>query len=117
MHSPALAGFAVLSHWLPFLLFPVAVGSLADRLTHAASSSAACSSSYRHGILLITDTLEMWHDVAAGHPWLRRRAMADAEPGVAVRHRVRPSAERGAAERDGALSGHPVGPAVAASSC
>ena len=23
-HSPALAGFAVLSHWLPFLLFIVA---------------------------------------------------------------------------------------------
>lgn len=31
-HSPALAGFAVLSHWLPFLLFSVAVGGLADRL-------------------------------------------------------------------------------------
>jgi MFS family permease len=30
-HSPALAGFAVLSHWLPFLLFSVAVGGLADR--------------------------------------------------------------------------------------
>ena len=30
-HSPALAGFAVLSHWLPFLLFSVAVGALADR--------------------------------------------------------------------------------------
>jgi hypothetical protein len=28
-HSPALAGFAVLSHWLPFLLFSVAVGGLA----------------------------------------------------------------------------------------
>src|ERR1700712_5155240 len=30
-HSPALAGFAVLSHWLPFLLFSVAVGGLGDR--------------------------------------------------------------------------------------
>src|SRR6516165_2285835 len=30
-HSPALAGFAVLSHWLPFLLFSVASGVLADR--------------------------------------------------------------------------------------
>src|SRR5712672_2699172 len=30
-HSPALAGFAVLSHWLPFLLFSVASGALADR--------------------------------------------------------------------------------------
>ena len=30
-HSPALAGFAVLSHWLPFLLFSVASGALAER--------------------------------------------------------------------------------------
>ena len=41
-HSPALAGFAVLSHWLPFLLFSVAVGALADRFDPRASSSAAC---------------------------------------------------------------------------
>ena len=30
--SPALAGFAVVSHWLPFLLFSVAAGALADQL-------------------------------------------------------------------------------------
>jgi len=30
-HSPALAGFAVISHWTPFLLFSVAVGALGDR--------------------------------------------------------------------------------------
>ena len=30
-HSPALGGFAVVSHWLPFLLFSVASGALADR--------------------------------------------------------------------------------------
>ena len=29
--SPALAGFAVLCHWLPFLLFSVYFGALADR--------------------------------------------------------------------------------------
>ena len=29
--SPALGGFAVLSHWLPFLFFSVGVGGLADR--------------------------------------------------------------------------------------
>lgn len=29
-HSPALAGFAVVSHWLPYLLFSVAVGALND---------------------------------------------------------------------------------------
>src|SRR5207237_72326 len=31
-HSPALGGFAVLSHWLPFLFFSVYLGALADRL-------------------------------------------------------------------------------------
>src|ERR1700721_905319 len=30
-HSPALAGFAVVSHWLPFLLFWVASGAPAER--------------------------------------------------------------------------------------
>src|ERR1700684_176671 len=30
-HSPALAGFAIVSHWLPFLLFSVVSGALADR--------------------------------------------------------------------------------------
>ena len=30
--SPALGGFAVVSHWLPFLLFSVYSGALADRL-------------------------------------------------------------------------------------
>ena len=30
-HSAALAGFAVVSHWLPYLLFSVAVGALNDR--------------------------------------------------------------------------------------
>src|SRR5580693_10727104 len=31
-HSPALGGFAVLSHWLPFLLFSTLSGALADRV-------------------------------------------------------------------------------------
>ncbi len=31
-HSPALGGFAVVSHWLPFLAFSVPVGALGDRL-------------------------------------------------------------------------------------
>ena len=30
-HSPALAGFEVISHWVPFLLFSVYFGALADR--------------------------------------------------------------------------------------
>src|SRR5277367_5603083 len=31
-HSPALGGFAVVSHWLPYLGFSVAVGALNDRV-------------------------------------------------------------------------------------
>ena len=31
-HSPALGGFAVISHWLPFLFFSVPIGALADRI-------------------------------------------------------------------------------------
>jgi MFS family permease len=31
-HSPALGGFAVLSHWLPPLFFSVSMGGLADRI-------------------------------------------------------------------------------------
>src|SRR3954467_2776373 len=31
-HSPALGGFAVVSHWLPFLAFSVPVGALNDRV-------------------------------------------------------------------------------------
>jgi hypothetical protein len=30
-HLSALAGFAIVSHWRPFLLFLVASGALADR--------------------------------------------------------------------------------------
>jgi len=30
-HLSALAGFAIVSHWRPFLLFSVASGALADR--------------------------------------------------------------------------------------
>jgi MFS family permease len=30
--SPALGGFAVIAHWLPFLLFSVPVGALAERV-------------------------------------------------------------------------------------
>ena len=30
-HSPTLAGFAVISHWLPYLIFSVYAGALADR--------------------------------------------------------------------------------------
>src|SRR3954467_11189621 len=41
-HSPALAGFAIVSHWLPFLLFSVSVAVWPTVSIRAASSSAAC---------------------------------------------------------------------------
>lgn len=62
--SPALAGFAVLSHWLPFLLFSVAVGGLADRVDPRRIIQCGMGlfivASAGWGILFITDTLQMW---------------------------------------------------------
>jgi MFS family permease len=63
--SPALAGFAVLSHWLPFLLFSVYFGALADR--HDCRRIIQFSQvlfmvvSAAWAALLYTDTLEQWH--------------------------------------------------------
>jgi MFS family permease len=63
-HSPALAGFAVLSHWLPFLAFSVAVGGLADRFDPRRIIQCGMLlfivASAGWGVLFITDTLEMW---------------------------------------------------------
>ncbi|MBX3203818.1 MAG: MFS transporter [Labilithrix sp.] len=64
-HSPALGGFAVVSHWLPFLLFSVAVGALNDRfdsrrlIQAGAVLFAAVSAGW--GYFFVTGTLEMWH--------------------------------------------------------
>jgi len=64
-HSPALAGFAVLSHWLPFLLFSVYFGALADR--HDCRRIIQLGQvlfmgvSIAWAVLFYTDTLEMWH--------------------------------------------------------
>src|SRR5207245_10079345 len=64
-HSPALAGFAVLSHWLPFLLFSVAVGGLADRFDPRRIIQCGMLlfivASSGWGIFFITHTLQMWH--------------------------------------------------------
>src|SRR3982751_481205 len=64
-HSPALAGFAVLSHWLPFLLFSVAVGGLADRVDPRRIIQCGMLlfivASAGWGFFFITDTIEMWH--------------------------------------------------------
>jgi MFS family permease len=64
-HSPALGGYAVLSHWLPMLLFGVMAGALADRydprrlIQVGMLLFAGCSLAW--GVLFLTDTLEAWH--------------------------------------------------------
>ena len=67
-HSPALGGFAVISHWVPFLLFSVYSGALADRydcrklMQIGIALFMVASGSW--GLLFFTDTLQMWHAVA-----------------------------------------------------
>jgi MFS family permease len=62
-HSPALAGFAVLSHWLPFLLFSVSVGALSDRFDprRIIQCGMLCFivASVGWGVFFLTDTLTM----------------------------------------------------------
>src|SRR5437868_14204942 len=64
-HSPALAGFAVISHWVPFLLFSVYFGSLADRYdcrkVIQASQLIFLSVSVGCGMLFVTHQLQVWH--------------------------------------------------------
>src|SRR5215467_3969119 len=63
--SPALAGFAVVSHWLPFLMFSVAAGALADRFDPRRIIQCGMTlfiiASLGWGYFFITDTLQMWH--------------------------------------------------------
>lgn len=64
-HSPALGGFAVLSHWLPFLFFSVPVGLLGERvnpqrLIQLGMVLFACVS-IGWGWFFVTDSLQMWH--------------------------------------------------------
>jgi MFS family permease len=64
-HSPTLGGFAVLSHWLPFLLFSVPVGGLADRFDPRRIIQCGMGlfiiASAGWGYFFLTDTIEMWH--------------------------------------------------------
>jgi MFS family permease len=64
-HSPALAGFAVVSHWLPFLIFSVATGALADRFDPRriiqCGMGLFITASLGWGYFFITGTLQMWH--------------------------------------------------------
>jgi MFS family permease len=66
-HSPVLAGFAVLSHWMPFLLFSVYFGSLADRFDCRRIIQGAqfmyMGVSLAWGLLFLTNTIQVWHAV------------------------------------------------------
>ncbi|MEV6901279.1 MFS transporter [Amycolatopsis sp. NPDC051372] len=63
-HSPALTGFEVISHWVPFLLFSVYFGGLADRhdcrrIIQAAQVLFMLVSAL-WGVLILTDMLQVW---------------------------------------------------------
>jgi MFS family permease len=63
-HSPALAGFEVISHWVPFLLFSVYFGSLADRYDCRRLIQGAqvlfMFVSAMWGVLFLTNSLHVW---------------------------------------------------------
>src|ERR1044072_8886353 len=67
-HSPALGGFAVLSHWLPFLLFSVYAGALADRFDIRRVIQLGMiifmGVSVAWGLLFLSGALQMWHAMA-----------------------------------------------------
>ena len=64
-HSPVLAGFAVLSHWTPFLLFAVYFGAMADRYDCRKVIQVAqimyMGVSAMWAFLFWTDTIQVWH--------------------------------------------------------
>src|SRR5499427_3169875 len=64
-HSPALAGFEVLSHWLPFLLLSPYFGALADRhdcrRLIQGSQGLFMAVSACWGLLFATGTLQVWN--------------------------------------------------------
>ena len=67
-HSPTVGGFAIISHWVPFLLFSVYTGSLADRYDCRkliqASQALFVLASVAWGVLFLTGALRIWHAAA-----------------------------------------------------
>src|SRR6201996_7283516 len=63
-HSPALGGFAVVSHWLPFLLFSVISGALAERFDPRRIIQAGMClfiiASLSWSYFFVTGSLQMW---------------------------------------------------------
>ena len=65
--SPELGGFAIISHWAPFLFFSFWAGSLADRFDPRRVIQLGMAlfmlASLGWGYFIITDSLEKWHAV------------------------------------------------------
>ncbi len=64
-HSPALGGFAVVSHWVPYLVFSVPVGALNDRFDSRRliqiGAGLFMTVSLGWGYFFVTGTLQIWH--------------------------------------------------------
>jgi MFS family permease len=64
-HSPALAGFAEISHWTPFLLLSIYFGGVADRYDCRKVIQAAqvlfMGVSATWAVLFFTNTIQVWH--------------------------------------------------------
>jgi hypothetical protein len=71
-HSPALAGVAVLTHWLPFLLFSVYAGALADRFDLRRIIQIAqilfMSVSLGWAVMFLTGHIAVWHAPSCSSP-------------------------------------------------
>ena len=67
-HSPALGGFAIVSHWLPFLLFSVVSGALAERFDPRRVIQCGMAlfiiASLAWAYFFFTDSLQMWQAMA-----------------------------------------------------
>ena len=64
-HSPVLAGFADISHWMPFLLLSVYFGGIADRYDCRKVIQLAqimyMAVSVAWAVLFYTETIQIWH--------------------------------------------------------
>jgi MFS family permease len=66
-HSPLLGGIAVVTHWVPFLLFAFFAGALADRFDPRRLIQVAMglfmAVSLAWGLIFLWDAAEVWHAV------------------------------------------------------
>jgi MFS family permease len=64
-NSPVLGGFAVVSHWLPYVVFSLPVGALAERwdprrmIQFGLALFMMCSLGW--AVLFLSDSLQVWH--------------------------------------------------------